>query len=74
MKNSLRAFATAVMFLTRLPVGRWASGEPSVLAHSTQYFPLVGALVGVLGALFLCVAFSDTLFAVNAYPVVDIVM
>lgn len=44
------------MFLTRLPVGRWASGDAAVLAHSTQYFPVVGLLVGSIGALVLWAA------------------
>ena len=43
-----RLLATAIMFLTRIPVGRQGSGEPSDLAASTQYFPLVGILCGVL--------------------------
>ncbi len=40
--------ATACMFLTRLPVSRWASGDPAALAASTRYFPLVGALVAII--------------------------
>ena len=43
-----KVLATAVMFLTRIPVGRSASGESADLAASTQYFPLIGLLVGVL--------------------------
>ena len=39
------------MFLTRLPVGRFASGDPDVLSRSTRYFPLVGLLVGCLACL-----------------------
>jgi adenosylcobinamide-GDP ribazoletransferase len=36
------------MFLTRLPTGRWNSGEPTVLASATRYFPLVGLVIGLL--------------------------
>ena len=43
-----KLLATAVMFLTRIPVGQSGSGEPTDLAASTQYFPLVGVLIGVL--------------------------
>jgi cobalamin-5'-phosphate synthase (EC 2.7.8.26) len=43
-------FLIAVMFLTRLPVGRWVRYEQSLLAHCTVYFPLVGAGVGAFGA------------------------
>ena len=38
---------TAVMFLTRLPVGRYCSPDPDVLSRSTRWFPLVGLLVGL---------------------------
>ena len=45
------AIGTAVMFLTRLPVGRYCSPDPLVLSRSTRWFPLVGLLVGTLLAL-----------------------
>lgn len=38
--------ATAVMFLTRLPVFGLGSGDPLVLSRSTRWFPLVGVLTG----------------------------
>lgn len=42
---------TAATFLTRLPwVARGASGDPTELAASTRYFPLIGALIGAIGA------------------------
>ncbi len=50
MKHQWKILATAIMFLTRMPVGKSASGEPADLAESTQYFPLVGLLVGLLTA------------------------
>ena len=48
MMHQWRLLATAIMFLTRLPVGQAASGKPEEFASSTQYFPLVGVLVGAL--------------------------
>ena len=48
IKEQFVAFGTALMFLTRLPVGRFCSGEARVLSASTRYFPLVGALVGLI--------------------------
>lgn len=47
-------FGTALMFLTRLPVGRHCSGDAEVLCRATRYFPAVGFVVAsVLSALFL---------------------
>ena len=51
MKQQWRILATAIMFLTRIPVGRSGSGEPEDLAASTLYFPLVGLLIGALVSL-----------------------
>jgi adenosylcobinamide-GDP ribazoletransferase len=48
MSNPLRLFATAVTFLTRLPLARWSYAEPARLAQSAALFPLVGALVGLI--------------------------
>jgi len=45
---SVRHIATAFMFLTRLPVGRWASGEASILSAAVVWFPLVGIVIGLL--------------------------
>ena len=36
------------MFLTRLPVGRFSSGDMQVLAVSARYFPLVGLIVALI--------------------------
>jgi len=49
-------FGTALMFLTRLPVGKYSSGEPLVLAQSVRYFPLVGVIVAFImsGVLLVC--------------------
>ena len=47
MNTQWRLLATAIMFLTRIPVGNAGSGSPNDLAESTQYFPLVGMVVGL---------------------------
>lgn len=56
----LRLLLIAIQFYTRLPVtGRlaaWVGWRPEWLARSTRYFPLVGALVGLLMALAYAVA------------------
>ncbi|RYZ20133.1 MAG: adenosylcobinamide-GDP ribazoletransferase [Chitinophagaceae bacterium] len=53
MKRELRIFLTALMFLTRLPVSRWADHQPEYLQASSRYFPLVGWIVaGVHFAVF----------------------
>jgi adenosylcobinamide-GDP ribazoletransferase len=44
-------FLHAVQFLTRLPVPQSLSFSPDRLHAATRYFPLVGALVGVFGAI-----------------------
>lgn len=50
MKSELRAFRQAVMFFTRLPVGSQAHWQPDDLQKAATYFPLVGWLVGGVGA------------------------
>lgn len=42
----VRECATATMFLTRVPVGGLASGDPRALSRATRWFPLVGLGVG----------------------------
>lgn len=49
-RKAVRPFLTAVMFLTRLPCPRWVTHDSVDLARSTVYFPVVGALVGGIGA------------------------
>lgn len=56
IKQELIIFGTAVMFLTRIPVGRFCSGDPTALSVSTRYFPLVGLVVG--GLISLCFLLS----------------
>lgn len=58
LEEQLIAFGTALMFLTRLPVGRFCSGDALVLSVSTRYFPLVGAFVGLLLSTFLIIVYQ----------------
>lgn len=58
LATELRVFATAVMFLTRIPVPRWVGHDPAWLARSTAYFPLVGVAVGLAGGLVVWLASS----------------
>lgn len=44
-------FLTAVMFLTRIPVPGSLPYSEELLNRSARYFPLVGALVGLTGAI-----------------------
>jgi len=50
MKDAWNQFLTAVMLLTRLPVGRWCHYSPNAVTASVAYFPAVGALVGLVCA------------------------
>jgi adenosylcobinamide-GDP ribazoletransferase len=50
IRTPLRIALTAVMFLTRIRVPAWVTHAPEDLARSTSYFPLVGVIVGAIGA------------------------
>jgi len=50
-RRQLNMFLAAVMFLTRLPVGRFHQFRDEDTGASTIYFPVVGALIGVAGGL-----------------------
>ena len=52
-RRQLKIFLAAVMFLTRLPVGRFHEFREEDVAMSTIYFPVVGALIGLAGGLVL---------------------
>ncbi|NQU51144.1 MAG: adenosylcobinamide-GDP ribazoletransferase [Bacteroidetes bacterium] len=52
MKNELKIFLTALMFYTRFPVKHIEGWSEELLNKSTRYFPLIGILVGGVGALF----------------------
>ncbi|MGH8778930.1 adenosylcobinamide-GDP ribazoletransferase [Paraburkholderia sp.] len=49
--TELRYFFTALGYFTRVPVPRWVGYEPHYLNAAARYFPLVGAMVGALGAI-----------------------
>ena len=50
MIHQLRLFFIALQFFTRLPIPRWVGFEPAWLNHASRYFPLVGVVVGAIGA------------------------
>lgn len=50
MKKEVRILFTALMFLTRLPVPGFTDHSPEYLKKSSRYFPLVGWIVGLIGA------------------------
>ena len=51
MKKEIRIFFAALMFFTRLPCPKWLDHSSEYLAKSSRYFPLVGIIVGSIGAL-----------------------
>jgi len=51
MKKEIRIFFTALMFFTRIPCPKWVDHSPDYLTKSSRYFPLVGIIVGGIGAL-----------------------
>ncbi len=50
MKEAANSFLVAVQFMTRFPVSRGVQYSPDALAKSAGFFPVVGLLVGVGGA------------------------
>lgn len=56
MPRQLALFLTAVQFLTRVPVPTLRDFQPDWTARSARYFPLVGALVGLVSGIFLIAA------------------
>ena len=50
MKKQMKLFLTAVMFYTRLPVPRSLEFSGSLLNRATRYFPMIGWVVGGIGA------------------------
>ncbi|MGI9436981.1 MAG: adenosylcobinamide-GDP ribazoletransferase [Geminicoccaceae bacterium] len=53
-----RDLMVALMFLTRLPVGSATPWKDEDLASSVLMFPIIGALIGLIGGLFFTVASS----------------
>lgn len=54
--HELRLFFIALQFFTRVPVPAWVGFDPAWLQACVRHFPLVGACVGVAGALALAAA------------------
>lgn len=54
--HEIRLLLIAVQFLTRVPVPAWVGFEAAWLQGCLRYFPVVGALVGLGGALVLAAA------------------
>lgn len=50
MKTQIQLFLTALMFYTRIPVPQSLEYSPERLNRSTRYLPLIGWLVGGIGA------------------------
>ena len=50
MKRELEYFFAALRFFTRLPVPAWVRHSEDQLDHAARYFPLVGILIGCIGA------------------------
>ncbi len=50
MKRELDYFFAALRFFTRLPVPAWVGHSQEQLDHAARYFPLVGILIGCIGA------------------------
>ncbi|ATE62305.1 adenosylcobinamide-GDP ribazoletransferase [Thauera sinica] len=50
MRYQLELFFTALGFFTRLPVPAWVPWSAERLNHAARYFPLVGWVVGAIGA------------------------
>jgi adenosylcobinamide-GDP ribazoletransferase len=66
LRREIRLFFTALMFFTRIPCPAWVDHSEEYLHHSSRYFPLIGWIVGGIGAaiLLLCSFFMPTLLAV----------
>ncbi len=51
IRRELATFFAALGYFTRLPVPRWVGYSPDGLARAARYLPLIGLLVGGVGAL-----------------------
>ena len=58
LRREAEYFFGAIRFFTRLPVPGWVGHSAEALNHSARYFPLVGLVIGLIGAL----AFASTSF------------
>ncbi len=51
MKKELSIFLTAILFFTRIPCPKNINHSPELQTKSNRYFPLVGIIIGLFGAL-----------------------
>ncbi|MEO1409269.1 MAG: adenosylcobinamide-GDP ribazoletransferase [Bacteroidota bacterium] len=51
LRREIRYFFTALMFFTRIPCPSWVDHSAEYLQKSRKYFPLIGWIVGGIGAL-----------------------
>jgi adenosylcobinamide-GDP ribazoletransferase len=61
IRRELEYFFAALRFFTRLPVPAWVGHSSEQLNHAARYFPLVGIIVGAIGA-------AITLAAMQLWP------
>lgn len=57
-RHQMNTFLAAVMFLTRVPIGNAYKFRLEDLALSAIYFPVVGALVGLVGGIALLTSYA----------------
>ena len=53
VRHQMNIFLGALMFLTRIPVGKQYVFRSEDLPRSTLYFPIIGLMIGLLGGLML---------------------
>lgn len=68
MRYQLELFFTALGFFTRIPVPAWVPWSMERLNHSARFFPLVGWIVGSIGAA------SLLLFALVLPPAIAVLL
>ncbi len=56
LAQEIRLLLIALQFLTRVPIPAWVGYEPVWLQTCARYYPVVGALIGLCGALVLAAA------------------
>jgi adenosylcobinamide-GDP ribazoletransferase len=61
IRREIGHFFAALRFFTRLPVPAWVGHSSEQLNHAARYFPLVGVIVGAIGA-------AVTLAALRFWP------
>jgi adenosylcobinamide-GDP ribazoletransferase len=58
MKKQLDIFFTALMFYTRIPCPKNITHDPTYLNKATRYFPLIGWIVGGIGAIVFAISYK----------------